>query len=78
MHLTILVVGQRILLDAFRHQLVGDDDRILLFGLNNKFQYVEQLACVAPTETQQVGGLSQLNLAFLQFNVFGNGVIEQL
>ena len=56
MHLSVFVVGKRILLQAFCHHLIGDDDGISGFGRNNEIQDVEQFAGVSTTVAKHGGG----------------------
>ena len=66
MHLAVLVVGQRVLLQAFGHHVVGDDDGVVCFRLDNQFQYVEQLTGVSSAVAQHGGSFLQLDVAFTQ------------
>ena len=77
-HLAVFVVGQRILLQPFLHQAVGDFHRgRVAAGLHHQLQNVEQLARVAATVAQQCVGLGETDVALAQFGVLGHGPVEQ-
>ena len=71
MHLAVLVVGQRILLQTLRHQVVGNDER---FALAHRFaqqiQDVQQFAGIATAEAKQGIGFPEFYLQVLQHDVF--------
>ena len=77
MHLSVLVVGQRVLLQSGHHQVVGYHD-ITRLCFNHQLQDIEQLAGIAPAEAQQCIRLLQLDVALLQDNIGMDGTVEQL
>ena len=76
-HLAVLVVGQRILLQTRQNQLVGNDD-IARLRLNNQLQDVQQLTRIAATESQQGVSLAQLDMTLLENHVGLDGTLQQL
>ena len=77
MHLAILVVGERILLQALGDNGIGDDYLFAIVGLNHQLQRVEQLAGITSREAQQGIGLTDGDVALLQIDVFRDGAVEE-
>ena len=77
MHLSILVVCQRILLQPFGHHFIGDDNSLFRFRLHNEFQYIKQLAGIPTGEAQHSCGFFQFNLTFFQYRVCTNGTFQK-
>ena len=77
MHLPILVVCQRILLQPFGHHFIGDDNSLFRFRLHNEFQYIKQLAGVSTGETQHGRCFFQFNFAFFQYGIRGDGTLQK-
>ena len=77
MHLSILVVCQRILLQPFGHHFIGDDNSLFRFRLHNEFQYIKQLAGVSTGETQHGRCFFQFNFAFFQYGIRGDGTLQK-
>ena len=67
-HLAVLIVGQRILLQACFHQFVGDD-HIAILRLHHQFQDIQQFTGIATAIAQQSIGLFQLNISFTEHHI---------
>ena len=65
MHLAVLVISQRILLQTLVYDFIGDYHLIGTVGLNHKFQNIEQFAGITARETKYGCGLSQFDITFL-------------
>ena len=79
MHLAVLVVGQRVLLQSVDHQLVADDNLLVaILRLDYKFENVEQLACVATAIAKHGAGFLQDDFPFLQLHIGLDGSVQQL
>ena len=78
MHLSILVIRQRILLQTLGHLLIrnhhGSGIRI---RLHHQFQYVQQLAGIASRKAEHGIRLLQLYLLFFQYHVLCDGIMQQ-
>ena len=77
-HLAILVVSQRILLQTLLHKLVADDHLAVHLRLHHQLQNVQQLTCIAAAVAQQRPRLLQLNLALRQLHILRDGPLQQL
>ena len=77
MHLAVLVVSKRVLLKAFGHHVIRDEDRVCGFGVYHQLEDVEQLAGVSSAEAEHGSGLFQFYLPFLQHGVCGDGALQQ-
>ena len=77
MHLSLLVVSQRILLQLVYHHLVGNDHIIRPSRFNHEFKDIEQLAGITTTISQQGTLLLQFNMLFPQFHILRNGTVQQ-
>ena len=76
-HLAILVVGERILLQTLGDNGIGDDHLITIVGLDHQFERVEQLAGIASREAQQGIGLTDGDAALLQVGILRDGAVEE-
>ena len=78
MHLAILVVGERTLLQTGFNGLVGNLDGAAFGSTDNKLEDVEQLARVAAAVSQYRSRLLQPYVEFPQFRVIGYRTAQQL
>ena len=78
MHLPVLVIRQRILLQTLGHLLIrnhhGSGIRI---RLHHQLQYVQQLAGIASRKAEHGIRLLQLYLLFFQYHVLCDGIMQQ-
>ena len=77
MHLSILVISQWILLQAFGHHFIGDDNYFLRLRLYNKFQYIKQFAGISTGEAQHGCCFFQFNFSFLQHGIRSDGTLQK-
>ena len=77
MHLTVLVVSQRVLLKTIHHNLVCNHDFIPYFSLHRQFQDIQKFTGIASAVSQQGSRLLQLDILLLQDCVFVDGSVEQ-
>ena len=79
MHLATLVIRQRVLLQALRHQLVSDLHGALFTPrIRHQFQDVQQLAGITAGIAQQRIRLLHRNLLLLQFHILMQYAVHQL
>jgi len=77
-HVALLVICGRILLETFGDYLVVDDHRLSDGGgLFEQVEDVEQLACVSSREAEQGGGLLHFHIPLAQYLVAADGAVEQ-
>ena len=77
-HLSLLVVGQRILLQPFYHYLVVDHHRLPVGGgLLYEVEDIEELAGIAPREAEEGVGALHLHIALAEHLVGGDGAVEE-
>ena len=78
MHLPVLVICQRILLQTLGHLLIrnhhGSGIRI---RLHHQFQYVQQLAGIASRKAEHGIRFLQLYLLFFQYHILCDGIMQQ-
>ena len=78
MHFPVLVIRQRILLEAVYHRgIVNDDEGIVAGGFHHQFEDVEQLAGIASAIAQHGVGLAHFYFAFFQHYIRGKGAVKQ-
>ena len=78
MHLPFLVVGHRVLLQAFGDAGIVNDDGTLGGGIGEQVDDVEQFARIATGKAQQCFGFAHFKFAFAQHHVVVEGMVEQL
>ena len=78
MHLSVLVIGQRILLKSADDKFIRDFHLIAIGRIHHEFKYVEQLAGITSAIAKDGSCFLQRNLPFFQKNILGNGTVEQL
>ena len=77
MHLTVLVVGQGVLLEPLFDHLVGDGHLVVGRGTDDKLEDVEQFARIATAIAQQRIGLLQMDMALGEFDILGHGTMKK-
>ena len=80
MHLSVLVVSKRVLLDGFENEFVGDDDVGLtccFCCLDGEFEDIEKFAGIASTLAQESTRFLQFNLFVFEKNIFCERIVEQ-
>ena len=77
MHLAILVVCQRILLQTGFYIAVGNDNLRLLRSLYHQFQDIQQFTRVAAAIAHQSTRLLQYDVLLAQFDILGDSSVEQ-
>ena len=77
MHIALLVVSQRILLQLFFHHLIGDDHLVGASRFHHQFQDIEQFSGIATAEAEHRAGFLQLNLLLTEFHILGDGTLQE-
>ena len=75
MHLPVLVVSQRILLQTFLHGIVIDNHLLTGVRSDDKLQNVKQLARITTTISYQRISLLQANIPLGELRVCGDGTL---
>ena len=76
-HLTVLIVCKRVLLQTLIDDFIGDYNLIGTVGLNHKLQYVEEFAGIASRETQYGCSLLEFYVTLLENDIGLNGTVQQ-
>ena len=78
MHLSFLVVSQRILLNTLCNFLIGNlNVFILTFCFNNQFKDVQEFPCITSGIAEDGTCFLDLNMFFTEEIVFRNGVVKE-
>ena len=78
MHFAVLVVGQRIFLQAFHHGGIIDNDWIVVFfGLAHQVDNIQHLACISTGKTIQTFAFFYAYVSLFQFFVFFDGAFYE-
>ena len=77
MHLALLIISQRILLQLFLYHLIGDNHFIAACRFHHQFQDIEQFPGITATEAEHGCGFLQLNLLLLEFHILGDGTLQE-
>ena len=78
MHFTILIVCQRILLQAFRHFFISYHYRSIIgIGLNHQFQYIQEFTGISTRKAKHRVRFLQLDMLLLQNNILGDGDMQE-
>ena len=76
MHLALLIVGKRILLQHSLNALVGDDDRVILSRLGDQLEDVKQLARIAARVAQHGACFFQFDVFLTEYYIFRDGMLK--
>ena len=77
MHLALLIVSQRILLQLFLYHLISDNHFLAASRFHHQFQDIEQFPGITATEAEHGCGFLQLNLLLLEFHILGDGTLQE-
>ena len=77
MHLALLIISQRILLQLFLYHLISDNHFIAACRFHHQFQDIEQFPGITATEAEHGCGFLQLNLLLLEFHILGDGSLQE-
>ena len=77
-HLTVLIVCKRVLLQTLIHDFIGYYNLIGTFGLNHQLKDVEQFAGIASRETQDGCSLLEFYVTLLEQDIGLNGTVQKL
>jgi hypothetical protein len=76
-HLSVLIISQRILLQTLLHLFVCDYDFAVWLGIDHKFQNIQQLSGIAAAISHHGGSFLHIYFALLQFFVVMYGVVYE-
>ena len=77
MHLSILVVGQRILLKSVGHHRIRNLYGLFFLGFYHEFKNIQQFPCVSTGIPQHGVGLQDTDVLFLQYHILGQSQVQQ-
>ena len=78
MHLAVLVVSQRILLQTLLHHPVGYHNIVARLSPDDEVKDIQQLPSITPAITQDSPRLTQFDVPPLQFHILRHRSLQQL